>query len=104
MEIAGSVQSSSNFIGIRGDGVKPKAKVGTNATAKRKAGGRILTVTAKDRRLCCIGPATGRPVQRNIEIEDVCLLQPKKSLKACAETHRQHLMISQSAAMFLIQS
>jgi len=51
MGIAGSAQSSFNFIGIRGVGVKPKAKVGSNPTAKWKAGGRILAVTAKDRHL-----------------------------------------------------
>ncbi len=44
VETAGSAQSSSNFIGMRSDGVKPKAKVGSNIAANRKGDGKVLIV------------------------------------------------------------
>ncbi|KAL0045663.1 hypothetical protein WJX82_001000 [Trebouxia sp. C0006] len=40
VEIAGSAQSSSCFMGIRSDGVQPKAKVGSNPAANRKGSGK----------------------------------------------------------------
>ena len=44
VEIEGSAQSSSCFMGIRNDGVKPKARVGSNPAANRKGGGKVLIV------------------------------------------------------------
>ena len=44
VEIAGSAQSSSCFMGIRSDGVQPKAKVGSNPAANRKGSGKVLIV------------------------------------------------------------
>ncbi|DBA73513.1 TPA: hypothetical protein ACH3X1_011539 [Trebouxia sp. C0004] len=50
MENSGGAQSSSRFVGIRIDGVRPEATVCSRPTANRRADGRILQVVCPRRR------------------------------------------------------